>query len=183
MIPVYNEAANLEASITTLRRYLDETFPFRTIVTIADNGSTDGTALVAQRLASTLDGVQAMILSRKGRGFALRTAWSASEAEVVAYMDVDLSTSLSALLPPRRLRALGAQRPRGRHPPRPGLRVVRGPKRELISRAYSRIVRALAAEPASPTSSAASRPSGASGRCRSCRSSRTTSGFSTPSSS
>ena len=141
VIPVYNEAPNLEASITTLRRYLDETFPFRTIVTIVDNGSTDGTALVAQRLASTLEGVQAMILSRKGRGFALRTAWSASEAEVVAYMDVDLSTSLSALLPlvasvlsGHSDLAIGSRLARGS-------RVVRGPKRELISRAYSRIVR------------------------------------------
>ena len=141
VIPVYNEAASLEASITTLRRYLDETFPFRTVVTIADNGSTDGTALVAQRLASTLDGVQAMILSRKGRGFALRTAWSASEAEVVAYMDVDLSTSLSALLPlvasvlsGHSDLAVGTRLARGS-------RVIRGPKRELISRAYSRIVR------------------------------------------
>ncbi len=141
VIPVYNEAASLEASITTLRRYLDEAFPFRTMVTIADNGSTDGTALVAQRLASTLDGVQAMILSRKGRGFALRTAWSASEAEVVAYMDVDLSTSLSALLPlvasvlsGHSDLAVGTRLARGS-------RVIRGPKRELISRAYSRIVR------------------------------------------
>ena len=99
VVPVYNEAPNLEASIRRLRAYLDQSFPFRTVVTIADNGSTDGTALVAQRLASTLDGVQALILSRKGRGYALRVAWSASEAEVVAYMDADLSTSLSGLLP------------------------------------------------------------------------------------
>ena len=99
MVPVYNEAQALEASITTLRRYLDESFPFRTLVTIADNGSTDGTPLIARRLAAGLDGVQALTLTRKGRGFALRSAWSASEAEVVAYMDVDLSTSLSALLP------------------------------------------------------------------------------------
>ena len=111
------------------------------MVTIADNGSTDGTALVAQRLASTLDGVQALILSRKGRGYALRTAWSASEAEVVAYMDVDLSTSLSGLLPlvgsvlsGHSDLAVGTRLARGS-------RVVRGPKRELISRAYSHIVR------------------------------------------
>jgi len=140
VVPVYNEAASLETGITTLRRYLDEAFPFRTMVTIADNGSTDGTALVAQRLASTLDGVQAMILSRKGRGFALRTAWSASEAEVVAYMDVDLSTSLPALLPlvasvlsGHSDLAVGTRLARGS-------RVIRGPKRELISRAYSRLV-------------------------------------------
>jgi putative flippase GtrA len=141
VVPVYNEAANLETSITQLRRYLDESFPFRSVVTIADNGSTDGTALIAQRLASTLTGVQALILSRKGRGYALRTAWSASEAEVVAYMDVDLSTSLSALLPlvgsvlsGHSDLAVGSRLARGS-------RVVRGPKRELISRAYSHIVR------------------------------------------
>ena len=141
VVPVYNEAEGLEASIAALRRYLDECFPFRTLVTIADNGSTDGTALVAQRLASSLRGVQAMILTRKGRGYALRTAWTASQAEVVAYMDVDLSTSLSALLPMvgsvlsgHSDIAVGTRLARGS-------RVVRGPKRELISRAYSHIVR------------------------------------------
>ncbi len=141
VVPVYNEASGLEASITILRRYLDESFPFRTLVTIADNGSTDGTALIAQRLASTLDGVQATILTRKGRGFALRSAWSASQAEVVAYMDVDLSTSLAALLPlvgsvlsGHSDIAVGTRLAKGS-------RVVRGPKRELISRAYGHIVR------------------------------------------
>ncbi len=141
VVPVCNEAAALEAGITTLRRYLDESFPFRTLVTIADNGSTDGTALIAQRLASTLNGVKVMILTRKGRGYALRSAWSASRAEVVAYMDVDLSTSLTALLPlvgsvlsGHSDIAVGTRLARGS-------RVVRGPKRELISRAYNHIVR------------------------------------------
>ncbi|HXN60869.1 MAG TPA: glycosyltransferase [Acidimicrobiales bacterium] len=141
VVPVHNEAAGLEASITTLRRYLDESFPFRTLVTIADNGSTDGTALIAQRLASNLDGVAAMMLTRKGRGYALRTAWSASQADVLAYMDVDLSTSLSALLPlvgsvlsGHSDLAVGTRLARGS-------RVVRGPRRELISRAYSHVVR------------------------------------------
>ena len=141
VVPAYNEAPNLEASVTRLRRYLDESFPFRTLVTIVDNGSTDGTALIAQRLASTLKGVQALILARKGRGYALRTAWSASEADVVAYMDVDLSTSLSGLLPlvgsvlsGHSDLAVGTRLARGS-------RVVRGPKRELISRGYSHMVR------------------------------------------
>ena len=141
VVPVYNEAAGLEAGITTLRRYLDESFPFRTLVTIADNGSTDGTALIARRLASTLEGVTAMILTRKGRGHALRSAWSASQADVVAYMDADLSTSLSALLPlvgsvlsGHSDIAVGTRLARAS-------RVVRGPKRELLSRAYSHIVR------------------------------------------
>ena len=94
-----------------------------------------------------VDGVQALILTRKGRGYALRTAWSASEADVVAYMDVDLSTSLSGLLPlvgsvlsGHSDLAVGTRLARGS-------RVVRGPKRELISRALQPHGAAVAAQP------------------------------------
>ena len=181
MVPAYNEASNLEASIVRLRRYLDESFPFPTLVTIVDNGSTDGTALVARRLAATLDGVQALILSRKGRGYALRTAWSASEAEVVAYMDVDLSTSLTALLPlvgsvlsGHSDLAVGTRLARGS-------RVVRGPKRELISRALQPHRAALAAEPRLRLPMRLQSHPPRAVRSRSCLWSTTTNGSSTPS--
>ena len=141
VVPVYNEAHQLAERIATLRAFLDRSLPFSSLVTIADNGSTDGTGLVARRLATTLDGVQAMALDRKGRGYALRRAWEASSAEVVAYMDVDLSTSLTGLMPlvasvmsGHGDVAVGTRLARG-------ARVVRGAKRELISRAYSRLVR------------------------------------------
>ncbi|HEY6472859.1 MAG TPA: glycosyltransferase, partial [Acidimicrobiales bacterium] len=138
---VYNEAHQLADRIVTLREFLDESLPFTSLVTIVDNGSTDGTALVARRLATALDGVQAITLDRKGRGYALRRAWESSTAEVVAYMDVDLSTSLTGLMPlvasvlsGHGDVAVGTRLARG-------ARVVRGPKRELISRAYSLLVR------------------------------------------
>ena len=99
VVPVYNEAAQLVERITELRRFLDESFPFRALVTVVDNASTDETAQVATDLARSTTGVAAMHLPRKGRGYALRAAWSTSRAPVVAYMDVDLSTSLPALLP------------------------------------------------------------------------------------
>jgi putative flippase GtrA len=141
VVPVYNEAHQLAERIVTLREFLDESLPFTSLVTIVDNGSTDGTALVARRLATALDGVQALTLDRKGRGYALRRAWEASTAEVVAYMDVDLSTSLTGLMPlvasvlsGHGDVAVGTRLARG-------ARVVRGPKRELISRAYSLLVR------------------------------------------
>jgi glycosyltransferase involved in cell wall biosynthesis len=140
-IPVYNEAEHLAERITELRRFLDQTFPFRALVTIVDNASTDDTMAVATGLAATVPGVAAMHLDRKGRGHALRTAWSTSTAPVVAYMDVDLSTSLSALLPlvapllsGHRDIAIGTRLARGSH-------VVRGPKRELISRAYNLLLK------------------------------------------
>ena len=141
VVPVYNEAVQLAARITALRSFLDESFPFRALVTIVDNASTDDTMQVARTLAETTSGVAVMHLPRKGRGYALRSAWSTSSAPVVAYMDVDLSTSLPALLPlvapllsGHRDIAIGSRLA-------PGAHVVRGPKRELISRAYNLLLK------------------------------------------
>ena len=141
VVPVYNEAPQLAERIIALRTFLDESFPFRAVVTIVDNASTDDTYAVATALTDSLSGVAALHLDRKGRGFALREAWSTSSAPVVAYMDVDLSTSLEALLPlvapllsGHRDVTIGSRLAHG-------ARVVRGPKRELISRSYNLILR------------------------------------------
>ena len=141
VIPVYNEAADLERSIRRLTGFLDDALPYRHRVTIADNASTDDTLAIARRLAVELDGVRVVHLDAKGRGRALKQTWLASDADVVAYMDVDLSTDLAAL-PPLLAPllsghsdvAIGSRLARG-------ARVVRGPKREFISRAYNLILR------------------------------------------
>ncbi len=146
VIPVYNEAADLERSIRRLTGFLDDALPYRHQVTIADNASTDDTLAIAQRLAVDLDGVRVVHLDAKGRGRALKQTWLASDADVVAYMDVDLSTDLTALLPllaplvsGHSDVAIGSRLARGS-------RVIRGPKREFISRTYNLILRgALAA--------------------------------------
>jgi glycosyltransferase involved in cell wall biosynthesis len=141
VIPVYNEDCDLERSVRALRSYLDDNFPFRTTITIADNASTDGTWEVARRLEADLEGVRALHLSEKGRGRALRAAWTTSEADIVAYMDVDLSTDLDALLPLVAPIASGhsdiAIGTRLAH----GAQVIRGPKREVISRIYNLLLR------------------------------------------
>src|SRR5438093_9138119 len=98
-IPAYNEERELERSVRRLRRYLDHQFPFEARVTIVDNASTDATWAITQRLALELRGVRGRRLSVKGRGRAVRDAWLSSDAAIVAYMDVDLSTGLNALLP------------------------------------------------------------------------------------
>src|SRR6058998_358496 len=99
VVPVYDEEQVLEASVRRLHAYLAATFPFRWQITIVDNASTDGTWLCALRLARDLAHVRAEHLDRKGRGLALRSAWGSSDAAVLAYMDVDLSTDLAAFLP------------------------------------------------------------------------------------
>jgi glycosyltransferase involved in cell wall biosynthesis len=142
VVPVYNEHAVLESSIRRLHAYLTESFPFTWSVVIADNASTDDTLAIARRLAHELPGVDVLHLSAKGRGRALRAAWSTSDAEVVAYMDVDLSTDLRALLPlvapllsGHSDLAIGSRLARGAH-------VSRGPKREFISRSYNHLLHA-----------------------------------------
>jgi putative flippase GtrA len=143
VIPVYNEEVVLEASVRKVRAYLDERFPFTALVSIADNASTDHTWPIASALAASMHGVQAFRLGDKGRGRALRAVWSVSPARVVAYMDVDLATDLDALLPlvapllsGHSDLAIGTRLA-------PGARVVRGTKRELISRCYNVLIRAL----------------------------------------
>ena len=99
IVPVHNEQHGLERSIRRLHRFLRDGFPFTWRIVIADNASTDGTPVIGAAHANELAGVFYLRLERKGRGRALRTAWAASDARVVAYMDVDLSTDLRALLP------------------------------------------------------------------------------------
>jgi putative flippase GtrA len=142
VVPVYNEQAALESSIRRLHGFLSTTFPFTWRIVVADNASTDGTPFIAAALADELDGVTHLRLDHKGRGLALREAWSRSDARVVSYMDVDLSTGLRALLPlvapllsGHSDVAIGSRLARG-------AAVVRGPKRELISRAYNIILHA-----------------------------------------
>jgi len=142
VVPVYNEEAALEASVRRLHAYLTERFPLTWTVTIADNASTDRTWGVACRLAAELPGVRAVHLDRKGRGRALRAAWSRSPADVVAYMDVDLSTDLDALLPLVAPLLSGHSDVAIGSRLASGARVVRGPKREVVSRAYNAILHA-----------------------------------------
>jgi putative flippase GtrA len=143
VVPVYNEERALPANVRRLRRYLTDEFPFPAVVTIADNASSDATLSVAHRLAEELPGIRVLHLDQKGRGRALASAWLTSEAEIVAYMDVDLSTDLAALLPlvapllsGHSSVAIGSRLARG-------ARVVRGPKREFISRGYNLLLRLL----------------------------------------
>ena len=143
VIPVHNEAAILESSVRRLHAFLDDGFRHAWRIVIADNASTDLTEQIARRLSVQLPRVSVLRLEEKGRGRALRAAWLASDAEVVAYMDVDLSTDLRALAPlvaglfcGHSEVAIGTRLVSGS-------RVTRGAKRELISRAYNRVLRLL----------------------------------------
>jgi putative flippase GtrA len=141
VVPVYNEERDLGPCVERLHAHLTAAFPYPFRITVADNASTDRTLVVAKDLAVSYDEVEVVHLDQKGRGRALRAVWSASDAPVLAYMDVDLSTDLAALLPlvaplisGHSDLAIGSRLSRTS-------RVVRGAKREIISRCYNVILR------------------------------------------
>jgi len=144
VIPVYNEEKALPGAVRRLRRYLEEGFPYPWRILIADNGSTDATGEVALSLVrEDPERVAYLRIPEKGRGRALRRAWLASTAEVAVYMDVDLSTDLSALpalvdaiLKEGNDLAVGSRL-------LPGSRTRRSLKREVVSRTYNLLRRAL----------------------------------------
>jgi glycosyltransferase involved in cell wall biosynthesis len=141
VVPVYNEAHVLAASVERLHDFLSANLPSDFRLTLVDNASTDGTWAVITDLRDRLPSTAGMHLHRKGRGLALKTAWGRSDARVLAYMDVDLSTDLGAVLPLLAPLISGhsdlAIGSRLAH----GARVVRGRKRDLISRSYNRLLR------------------------------------------
>jgi putative flippase GtrA len=141
VVPVHDEEADLEPCLRRLHRYLTAELPYPFRITVAENASTDGTVEVARRVAAELPGIEVLVLPEAGRGRALRTAWLQSPAPVLVYMDVDLSTDLAALLPlvaplisGHSDLAIGTRLA-------PSSRVVRGAKREVISRGYNLLLR------------------------------------------
>jgi putative flippase GtrA len=142
VIPVYNEEATLAACVHRLHDHLSTTFPYPFRITIADNASTDHTWDVARALAERIPDVVPVHMDAKGRGRALKAVWLASDAHILAYMDVDLSTDLDALWPlvaplmsGHSDLAIGSRLATG-------ARVVRGTYREFVSRSYNLILRA-----------------------------------------
>jgi glycosyltransferase involved in cell wall biosynthesis len=143
VIPVLNEAHVLEKSVETVLAYARPHLPYRWRIVVVDNGSTDGTQDVARRIAEREPRMGFLHLQQRGRGRALRHAWLQSKADVVCYMDVDLSTRLDHL--PELIRAVGM----GGYDVATGSRLMRDSattrsfRREVISRIYNVFIKAV----------------------------------------
>ena len=143
VLPVLNEAKVLEASLRTLHSFLRSQADHDYRITIADNGSTDGTLVIARRLASELPDVGVFHVDQAGRGRALTQAWLASDADVLAYIDIDLSTGLEAFpwlveSVASGLSDVSAGSRLGR-----GAQTQRSVKREVLSRGYVLLIEAM----------------------------------------
>lgn len=141
VIPVLNEAHVLGSSVARVREFLRQSVSWRWRIVIVDNGSTDGTDRVARELAAREADVVFLHLDQRGRGRALRYAWMQSPADIMGYMDVDLSTELAAV--PRAVEAIAKEK----YDIAVGSRLMRDSQtkrslqREIISRIYNLFVR------------------------------------------
>ena len=149
VIPVLNEAHVLERSIERVREFLGLGFRYGWRIVIVDNGSTDGTAQVAESLASRFRDVAFIHLDEPGRGRALRFAWQTSRADVCCYMDVDLSTDLAYLEPLVRAVAEDGYGVATGSRLMKASSVRRSWNREIISRAYNLLLRLALKSPVS----------------------------------
>ncbi|MBI2855400.1 MAG: glycosyltransferase family 2 protein [Chloroflexi bacterium] len=143
IIPVYNEEKDLPKCVVSLSQFLEANLFYPWRIVIADNGSTDSTPAVADMLSHEYPNVKCIHLEMKGRGRALRKAWLESEADILTYMDVDLSTDLKAF--PKLVKAIGEEGYDLGIGSRlmKGAKVTRSLKREVISRLYNLIIRAM----------------------------------------
>ena len=141
VVPVLNEEKILRRSITTLDEYMAKHLPYRYQITIADNGSQDKTLEIAKSLAEKHRSVRVVSLAERGRGRALKRVWQNSPADILTYMDVDLSTSLDDFLPMIQPLVAGEAGVAIGSRLMKDSRTSRGVKREFISRCYNSIIK------------------------------------------
>jgi glycosyltransferase involved in cell wall biosynthesis len=143
VLPVYNEEHILERSVRTLHLFLTDNLPHEWRILIADNGSKDRTQEIAKRLADELEGVEMMHIPEAGRGRALTKAWLSSDADVLSYMDIDLSTDLGAF--PKLVSAVADQGYDVAAGTRlgSGSETTRSLKREVLSRGFVLMINTL----------------------------------------
>lgn len=143
VIPVLNEERALPGTVATLREFLRDAIPNPCRIVIADNGSDDSTPQVGRGLAEEHPDVAYLRLEQRGRGRALRRAWLESQADLVSYMDVDLSTDLSAFQPLVQALEDGYDLAIGSRLAKESTVRLRSLKREVISRSYNLLIEAM----------------------------------------
>jgi glycosyltransferase involved in cell wall biosynthesis len=143
VLPVLNEQRVLESSVRTLHDFLDAVMTNDWRITVADNGSTDETFGIARRLEAELPRVHALHITEAGRGRALTQSWLASDANVLAYMDIDLSTDLAYFPLLVQMVETGEADVASGTRLGPGARTQRSFKREVLSRGFVLLINSL----------------------------------------
>jgi glycosyltransferase involved in cell wall biosynthesis len=97
VIPAYNEAARLGETLRTVFEYLNQRIPDSEVI-VVDDGSSDGTADVAERSFSEAGSVAARAIrseTNRGKGWVVREGLLAAHAPIALFSDADLSTPIT----------------------------------------------------------------------------------------
>ncbi len=94
IIPAYNEAQRLPATLAAIAAYLDKQL-YQSEVIVVDDGSTDGTADVVRHRGQAVRLIQQRC--NLGKGAAIRTGMLAATGEWRYSCDADLSTPIDEL--------------------------------------------------------------------------------------
>lgn len=142
-LPIYNEENELWENTLKLYAFLKKTYGGGNFkITIADNGSTDRSILIAKKLSRQYKEIGYIHLEEKGRGRVIKKVWSESKADVLAYMDIDLSTDLVSF--PKIVKAVkenGYDIAIGSRL-LPGSKIFKRPlSREILSRVYNIMIK------------------------------------------
>jgi dolichyl-phosphate beta-glucosyltransferase len=97
VVPAYNEAAAIGATVGTIASYLARQ-PFTSEIVVVDDGSTDGTDAVLRTLSADVPGVRVLRhASNQGKGSSVRSGMLDARGRFVFFMDADLSVPIDEL--------------------------------------------------------------------------------------
>ena len=142
VLPVYNEEAELRAHCLKLYEYVTSQTNYNWEITVADNASTDSTPAIGKKLAQRRS-INYVRLAKKGRGRAVKQLWLESKADIVMYMDIDLSTDLKHLSKLIDALCRGADVAIGSRLLPNSVVEKRSFKREFVSRSYNFMIKLL----------------------------------------
>jgi dolichyl-phosphate beta-glucosyltransferase len=143
VIPAYNEAGRLPATLDQIVAYLEQT-PWDWTIRVVDDGSTDGTARVAERYGERDPRILVQREPHGGKGAAVTAGLLAATGDYRFICDADLSMpvrELAKFLPP--LLAAGTDVAIGTREGAGARRVGEPTRRHLVGRAFNYLVQRL----------------------------------------
>lgn len=142
VVPAYNEAERIAATIATASAWLCRQ-PYRTELIVVDDGSSDDTAALAEAaLAGCPDGYLVRA-PHGGKAAAVRAGMLSSTMEQIAFTDADLATPLDFLNDLRAAVASGADVAIGSREGAGAGRIGEPSYRHLMGRVFNSLVRVL----------------------------------------